>query len=151
MQIERTHSDALTINTLPDGSRVIVDSANQTVLALNATAGAAWDACSTPTSLAGVAKTMRHSFDQQTTEAGAKEAILQLEEHNLVRTSEMSESGGFPQQPGRRQFIATLSAAALPLVVSLTLADQQAYAKSARSIVTQPHPNHGHRHGRDND
>jgi hypothetical protein len=43
MQVERTQSDALVENRLPDGSRVIVDSSSDTVFALNVTSGAAWE------------------------------------------------------------------------------------------------------------
>ena len=63
MQIERTNSDALVINKLPDGSTVIVDAKNEAVFALNPTAGAAWDACSAPTTLTGVTESMQRSFD----------------------------------------------------------------------------------------
>jgi len=142
MQIERTNSDALVIDKLPDGSRVIIDTGNETVFALNATAGAAWDACSSPTTLSGVAEKMLNSFDPGTTEELAQEAILQLEDHNLVKTS------GPSSQANRRQFIASLSAIALPLVVSLTMTDQRAYARSARSGMYGDHGHHGD-HGHD--
>ena len=68
MQVERTDSDALVVNKLPDGSTVIVDAKNETVFALNATAGAAWDACSDPTTLSGVTERMQRSLDQEITE-----------------------------------------------------------------------------------
>ena len=127
MQIERTNSDSMAINKLPDGSQVIVDSASETVFALNATAGAAWDACSSQSTLRGVAESMQRSFYPGTTEDLAQEAILQLENHKLVKTS------GLSSQANRRQFITGLGAVGLPLVVSLTMADQRAYAEKARS------------------
>ena len=128
MQIERANSASMAIDTLPDGSKVIVDSVSETVFALNAMAGAAWDACSSPSSLHGVAESMQRSFDPGTTEELAQEAILQLENHKLVKTS------GPSSQANRRQFIAGLGAVGLPLVVSLTMADQRAYAEKARSF-----------------
>jgi Coenzyme PQQ synthesis protein D (PqqD) len=134
MQVERTNSDALVVNKLPDGSRVIVDSASERVFALNATAGAAWDACSSPTTLSRITKDMQHSLDPAITEELAQDAILQLQEQKLVKTS------GSSSQVNRRDFMATLSAAALPLVVSLTMADQRAYANSARSVISSPRP-----------
>ena len=137
MQIERTNSDSMSINKLPDGSQVIVDSASETVFALNATAGAAWDACSSQSTLRGVAESMQRSFHQGTTEELAHEAILQLENHKLVKTS------GLSSQANRRQFIAGLGAIGLPLVVSLTMADQRAYAEKARSC-DQGNGNHHH-------
>ena len=127
MQVERINSDALVVNKLPDGSTVIVDSNNETVFALNATAGAAWDACSDPTTLAKVTEGMQRSFDPGVNEGLAEEAILQLHEKKLVKT------WGLPSAT-RREFIGTLSAIALPLVVSLSITDQRAHALTASSI-----------------
>src|SRR5277367_2259648 len=127
VEVERTQSDALVENKLPDGSRVILDPTNETVIALTATAGAAWDACSRPTTLAGVTDSMQRSFDPGVTEELAEEAILQLQDKKLVKTS------GASSQPTRRRFLATLGAAAVPLVVSLTIADQRAHDVLATS------------------
>lgn len=125
MQIERTNSEALVVNKLPDGSTVIVDAKNDTVFALNTTAGAAWDACSDSTTLSAVTERMQRSLDPAITEEMAEDAILQLQEKNLLKTS--------TPQATRRQFITTLSALALPLVVSLPIAEQRAYAQRAQS------------------
>lgn len=131
MQVECTNLDSLVVNKLPDGSRVIVDAANETVFALNSTAGAAWDACSSQTTLARVTEHMRGSFDSGVTEEVAERAIFELEEKKLVKVS----------QGSRRQFIGTMSAAvALPLVVALTMTDQRAYATTAKSKVPTPTP-----------
>jgi hypothetical protein len=127
MQIERTNSDALVINKLPDGSTVIVDPKNDAVFALNATAGAAWDACSAPTTLAGVTESMQQSFDPGISEELAEDAILQLHDKRLVQAT------GVSSQASRRQFITTMGSIALPLVVSLSVAEQRAYAKTASS------------------
>jgi Coenzyme PQQ synthesis protein D (PqqD) len=126
MQIERTNSNDLVVNGLPDGSKVIVDSKSEKVFALNATAGAAWDACSDPTTLSKVVETMRRSLTPEITDELAEQAISQLEEQKLVTTS------GFPKTT-RRQALAALGAVALPLVVSMTLAEQRAFAQTARS------------------
>jgi hypothetical protein len=127
MQIERTKSNDLVVNGLPDGSRMIVDSKSEQVFALNATAGAAWDACSNPTTLSKVADDMRRSFGSEVTDELAEQAILQLQEKNLVTIY------GSSAKTTRRQALAVLGAVALPLVVSMTLADQRAFAQSARS------------------
>lgn len=127
MQIERTPLNTLVENPLPDGSRVIVDSGNETVFALNATAAAAWDACSDPTTLSGVTERLRSSFGPAITEELAEHAVLQLQEQKLVTTSEASSG------PTRRKVLATLSAVAIPLVISMTMADQRAHASQARS------------------
>ena len=128
MRVERKNSDALVVNRLPDGSSVIVDPENERVLALNATAGAAWDACGGPTTLSNVTEEMQRSFGSEITEELAGEAILQLEAEKLVTTT-----GSFSRAT-RRNFLATLGAVAVPLVVSLTIADQRAHAVYATSV-----------------
>lgn len=130
MHVERTNSNDLVVNQLPDGSRIIVDSSNEKIFALNATAGAAWDACSDPTTLAKVTESMQHSFGLGVTGEIAEAAILQLQDGNLVKTSESSVA------PSRRKFLAALGTVAVPLVVSLTIADQRAHAVYAASKPT---------------
>src|SRR5579863_7948336 len=110
MQVERANSDGFMVNQLPDGSRIIVDAPNQTVFALNATAGAAWDACTGSTTVSEVTEKMQRSFDPEVTEEIAVAAIDQLREKKLVSTS-----GAF-SMPTRRQMIQGLGAIAVPLV-----------------------------------
>ena len=131
MQVERANSNTFIEKQLPDGSRVIVDPTNERVFALNAAAGAAWDACSASTTLSEVTESMQRSFDPGTSEELAQEALLQLQDKNLVKTSIP------PSKSTRRNFIATLSAA-LPLVVSLTMAEQRAHAQTATSATHPP-------------
>jgi hypothetical protein len=135
MQVERTNSNNLSVDKLPDGSRVIFDPQSETVFALNTTAGAAWDACSRPTTLSKVTEDMQRSVDPSVTEELALDAILQLQEKNLVTTS------GSSSNATRRQVFSTLSAIAIPLVVSLTMAEQRDHALLAASgIGTTPPP-----------
>jgi hypothetical protein len=124
MRVERTNSNDLRVDKLPDGSKVIVDQKSETVFALNATAGAAWDACSHPTTLSEVAKDMQRSIDTRITEELALEAILQLQEKKLVTTS-----GSSPDLT-RRAMLPILSGIgiALPVVASLTMLEQRAHA-----------------------
>ena len=127
MEIKRVSSGGFVANGLPDGSRIIVNSNNETVFALNATAGAAWDACSDVTTLDKVTESMRRSFDPNVTEELAEAAILELEEKKLVTIS------GSQPKTTRREVLAGLSAVALPLVVSLTVGEQRAHAQTAKS------------------
>jgi len=121
------NSSELVVNSLPDGSRVIVNSNNETVFAMNATAGAAWDACSDPATLAKVTERMQRSFDPNVTEELAEAAVLQLQGKKLVKVT------GDAPKATRRAVLAGLSAVALPLVVSLTVGEQKAHAMNARS------------------
>jgi len=127
MQVERVNTKDLVVNSMPDGSRVIRNSNNETVFALNATAAAAWDACSSATTIAGVAEEMRRSFDPNVTDEIAEACILQFQKKNLVKIS------GATLTATRREVLAGLSAVALPLVVSLTIGEQKAHAQDARS------------------
>lgn len=126
MQIERRNTSDLIVNGLPDGSKVIVDSRNEKVFALNPTAGAAWDACSSQTTLAKIAEDMR-LVDATVTNEVAEQAIQQLQEKELVRSS------GLLRNASRRQVLAGLGAVALPLVVSMTMTEQRAFAQVANS------------------
>jgi hypothetical protein len=127
MQVERVKATQ-DVNTMPDGSRIIRDPDNQNVFALNATAGAAWDACASATTIAGVAEEMRRSFDSNVTDELAEASILELQKKNLVAIS------GTEAKATRRQVLAGLGAVALPLVVSLTLGEQKAHAQQASSV-----------------
>lgn len=134
MQVERTNPNDLLVNKMPDGSKVIVDPKSETVFALNAAAGAAWDACSRPTTLSKVAEDMQRSLDPRITEEFALEAILQLQERKLVMTSGTSSTAT------RRAMLTTLSGIALPLVACLTMAEQRAFAQTAGSRIPTPTP-----------
>ena len=126
MQIERITSD-FAVSSMPDGSRIIRNSNNEEVFALNATAGAAWDACSSASTIAAVADEMRRTFNPGVTDELAEASILELQHKKLVKIL------GSAPQATRRQVLAGLSAVALPLVVSLTVGQQKAHAEHARS------------------
>lgn len=128
MRVERLHTGSLIVDSMPDGSRVIRNSENEQVFALNATAGAAWDACSSATTISGVAEEMRRSFDPNVTDELAEASILELQDKKLVAIS------GSAPKATRREILAGLSAVALPLVVSLTLGEQKAHAQEAKSV-----------------
>jgi hypothetical protein len=127
MQIDRVDSNSFLVTAMPDGSRVIRNTKDETVFALNATAGAAWDACSSATTIAGVADEMRRSFDSKVTDELAEASVLELQDKKLVSIS------GSGVKATRRQVLAGLGAVALPLVVSLTVGEQKAHAQHAQS------------------
>lgn len=128
MLVERVDSSKLSVNSMPDGSRIIRNEEDATVLALNATAAAAWDACSTATTVPAVAEQMRHSLNPGVTDELAEASLLELQDKKLVKIS----GSGFTAT--RRQVLAGLSAVALPLVVSLTIGEQKAHAQHAGSV-----------------
>lgn len=128
MNVERVNCGNFAINSMPDGSQIIRNSKDNTVLALNPTAAAAWDACSSASTIAGVAETMRNSFDSSVTNELAEASLLELQDKKLVTIS----GSGF--KATRRQVLAGLGAVALPLVVSLTVGEQKAHAEKASSV-----------------
>jgi hypothetical protein len=132
MQIERINSSAFVENKLPDGSRTIVDEANEKIYALNATAGAAWDACSAPTTLSGIKESMSLTMGSNVGEDVAEQAVLELQEQKLVAAS------GSSWRPSRRQMIMGFGAVAVPVVASLTLGQQRVYAAQAKSGPSGP-------------
>lgn len=145
MVVERVNPTNFVVNAMPDGSRIIRNNENETVFALNATAAAAWDACSSATTIAAVAEEMRRSLDPHITDDLAEASLLELQDKKLVTLS----GSGF--KATRREVLAGLGAVALPLVVSLTMGEQKAHAEHARSRDDShpaPHANvpKGHKH-----
>lgn len=135
MLVERVSSSKLAVNAMPDGSRIIRNPENETVFALNATAAAAWDACSSAATVTAVAEEMRRSFDPNVTDELAEASLLELQDKKLVNIS----GSGF--KATRRDVLAGLGAVALPLVVSLTIGQQKAHAQQAGSMDSNPwHP-----------
>lgn len=128
MLVERVSSSNLAINSMPDGSRIIRNAEDETVFALNATAAAAWDACSSAKTVASVAEEMRRSFDSNVTDELAEASLLELQDKKLVTIS------GSTFKATRRDVLAGLGAVALPLVVSLTIGEQKAHAQQAGSV-----------------
>ena len=127
MGIERIRSENLIVQQLPDGSRLLSDHNKQTITALNATAGAAWDACGSASTVAEVTEKMQRSLDAAVSEELAALAISELEAKNLVKAS------GAPLADSRRKFIWQAGMAAVPLVIAMTESEQRAYADRAKS------------------
>ena len=133
MIVERVNCGNLAINPMPDGSRIIRNSETNTVLALNATAAAAWDACKSATTVKAVADEMRLSFNPDVTDELAEASLQELQHKKLVSIS------GSTFKATRRQILAGLGAVALPLVVSLTVGEQKAHAQHAASCDNDTH------------
>ena len=134
MVVERVNPSNLVVNAMPDGSRILRNSEDETVFALNSTAAAAWDACTSATTTAEVAEQMRRCFDPNVTDDLAEASLLELQDKKLITIT----GSGF--KATRREVLAGLGAVALPLVVSLTMGEQKAHAEHARS-TDDFHPN----------
>jgi hypothetical protein len=68
------------------------------------------------------------------TDEVAENAVLQLQEKELIKAS------GLLKNASRRQVLAGLTAVALPLVVSMTMTEQKAFAERANSRQDPPPP-----------
>ena len=84
MQIDRADSSNFAVDSLPDGSRIIRDPDQQAVYALNPTAAAAWEACSSASTISDVAEEMRRSFDSKVTDELAEASLQELQEKKLI-------------------------------------------------------------------
>ena len=140
MHIERMHSENLVVQQLPDGSRLLSDHGTGTIHALNATAGAAWDACDSASTVADVTEKMQQSLNATVSEELAELAISELEANNLVKTS------GATLADSRRRFIWQAGMAAVPLVIAMTQSEQRAYASRANSGTAIQNQNQNHHH-----
>ncbi len=127
MSIERIQSKNFVVQQLPDGSMLLSDHDKELIVALNATASAAWEACGIASTVADVAEKMQRSLDGTVSEELAALAISELEAKNLVKAS------GAPLSDSRRRFIWQAGMAAVPLVIAMTESEQRAYADRANS------------------
>lgn len=118
MNIQLNDNGPTTVTGLPDGSKIITQ--KDRVIALNTVAGQIWDIIQTPT-----------TFDQLVGKIQEKpevieSALVQLSDEGLA-----SVSTGIT----RRSMVAMT----IPFVVSMTLAQQKVYARSAQSVNTITH------------
>ena len=129
MKIERVPSDALAEAKLADGSIAIFNAETKTVFSLNATAGAAWEACSQAATLSEIMESMRTSLGHAVTEDLALDALKELRKQGLLKTEVL------PRQATRRSLVRTAAMVA-PVVLALSAAEQHAAALISYSGAT---------------
>jgi hypothetical protein len=112
------------IEKLPDGSTAVFDSKTNAVHALNSSAAAALESCCEPQTLSGLTDAMRRKLGREVTEEIALEAVAELERAGLVVSS---GAAGRLENATRRRMLKA-AGAALPVVLSLTAAEQRAFA-----------------------
>jgi hypothetical protein len=122
---------------LPDGSTAVFDTLSKTVHSINKTATAAFEACREKRTVPQLATAMRETLESPVTEEMALAAVYELERVGLVACS-----GPTPEerlQASRRSVlraVGTAAATVAPLVLSLSSAEQRAYAAAAGSGTT---------------
>jgi hypothetical protein len=127
-------SENRVVDKLPDGSTAVFDTLTKTVHSINKTAAAAFEACREKRNLPQLATAMREILESPVTEETALAAISQLERAGLVACS-----GARPPEPGKTsrrsvlKAVGSAAAMAAPLVLSLSSAEQRAYAQGSTS------------------
>jgi hypothetical protein len=129
-------TERLTVEKLTDGSTAIFDERSKSVHSLNPSATIVWNACAGGATLSQITSALtQHGgpADEQT----VLHAIVQLQQAKLV-TAE-TPIVGLPTDMGRRSMlksVGSLGAMAVPVVLTLTSAEQRAYAQQAGSGTT---------------
>ena len=147
-RVRRIQSTSLVIEKLPDGSTAVLDTRIGTVHSLNSSAAAAFEACRESCTGAALARAMSERLNAPVSEDLASVAVSELLAAGLVVRSSVQEPEG--QGRSRRSMLQSLAAAsgvALPVVLSLSAAEQKAYAAEASSgtpaitsITSVPNP-----------
>ena len=127
-RVVRIASENLVVEKLPDGSTAVFDSAGGAVHSLNASAAAAFDACRESCTVEAVATAMSDALDGPVTGDFARAAIAELETAGLVECSGQAAS--------RRSVLRAVGGIALPVVLSLGVAEQRAWAGGSSSNPT---------------
>lgn len=136
IEVLRSKSSDLIVQTLPDGSTAIFEVSTKNVYSLNASAAAAWEACASANTLSQIAATMSRKLDVPVTEDLAHEALSELVAVGLVKLNPGESLG-----TSRRDMLRKVAGVALPAVLVLTGAQQRAHAQGAGSppvVTTSP-------------
>ena len=125
------------IEKLPDGSTAVFDTLTKTVHSINKTATAAFEACREKRTVPQLAAAMWETLGSPVTEEMALAAVYELERVGLVACSGSAHEERL--QASRRSMlraVGTAAATVAPLVLSLSSAEQSAYAAAAGSGTT---------------
>jgi hypothetical protein len=126
LEVWQVAPESRLVEKMPDGSTAVFDTLTKTVHSINTTAAAAFEACREKRTLPQVATAMREVLDCPVTEDMALAAISELERAGLVACSGSTRRSIL-------KAVGTAAAAATPVVLSLSSAEQSAYAQGAGS------------------
>jgi hypothetical protein len=132
----RAESHELIIEKMPDGSTAVFDEASQTLHSLNAPTAAAFEACRETKTLPELVSAMADALRTPVSEGLALMAVAELERVGLVT----SEGAAPANRLGSRRNLLRAAGIALPAVLSLTAAQQRAFASTTGSGVTTTDP-----------
>lgn len=129
--------ESLSVEKLLDGSTAIVDSRSKSVHSLNASATLVWEACAQGATFTQIQTALESQTRTAVDAEVIRQALAQLQRVNLIETD-----ATFPVESvdlGRRALLTragTVGAIAIPVVLTLTAAEQKAYAFQAFSGTT---------------
>lgn len=133
-RVQRIQSTSLVIEKLPDGSTAVLDTRIGTVHSLNSSAAAAFEACRESCTGAALARAMSERLNAPVSEDLALAAVSELLAAGLVtRSSDREPVGQGSSRRSMLQSIAAASGVVVPMVLSLSAAEQKAYAGEASS------------------
>jgi hypothetical protein len=138
LEVWQTAAENHIIEKLPDGSTAVFDALTRTVHSINKTATAAFDACRDKRNVSELVTAMRETLESPVTEEMALAAVFELERVGLVACSASTHEERL--QASRRSVlraVGTAAATVAPLVLSLSSAEQSAYAAAAGSGTAQ--------------
>jgi len=130
-------TESLTVEKLSDGSTAIVDKRSKSVHSLNPSATMVWEACVKGATFAEIHAAVEDRTGAPVDADAIRQALAQLRHVNL-----MEGPSTLPAESvdlGRRSLLKRASAVgafAIPVVLTLTAAEQKAYAFAAVSRTT---------------
>lgn len=133
--------ESLTVERLSDGSTAIVDNRVKSVHSLNSSATLVWDACAQGATVAHICEAIEAKSGSPVDAEVIHQALAQLQRANLIESE--SPISAETIDLGRRSMLKRAGAAgafAIPVVLTLTAAEQRAYAFQAISGTTTPAP-----------
>jgi len=140
----QTDLTCLAVEQLPDGSTAIFDERSKSVHSLNPSATVVWRACASGATLPQIMAALADRFSGPVDAEIANHAIAQLQQSKLIesKTPEIVPVAGAVMEMGRRSIlkrVGSLGAIAVPVVLTLTAAEQRGYAINTSS-TTRPIP-----------
>jgi len=130
--------EAIIAEKLADGSTAIFDQRSKSVHSLNPSATVVWEACAGGATLAQIAAALEALFGMPLKPGVCLEAIAQLRQAGLIETDEPIPAGLLDH--GRRSVLRAAGTLAVPVVLTLTTAQQRVYATLASSGTTTEEP-----------
>ena len=127
----QTEAESLHIEKLPDGSMAIYDLRSNSVHSLNRSAAVLWEACADGATMCQLTAALDNRLGIRAPEEEVLSGIDQMRRLNLIVSEAAVPVAA--AEPDRRSMLAAALGAALPVVLTLTAADQRAYSQTAGS------------------